>query len=81
MISTIHPFLELLARFEKRQLLRFDLNLLTGFWVPAGVWPVFLNEKGTKASDFNAIPLCQCVGHFIEKKVDDRLGFRFGQVV
>jgi hypothetical protein len=32
-------------------------------------------------SDFNSIPFCQCIGHFIEKQVNDRLSFRFGPVV
>ena len=81
MISTIHPFLQLLAHLEKRQLFPRNLNLLTGFWVSTGLGPVFFNKKGTKTPDFNPLPFCQCVGHLIEKKVNDRLSFRLGQVV
>ena len=43
--------------------------------------PCIFYEKGTKTPDFNSLPLCQCVGHFIEKQVNDRLSFRFEQVV
>jgi hypothetical protein len=43
--STIHPILELLAHFEKGQLFRFDLNLLSGFGVSTGVSFVFFDEK------------------------------------
>ena len=81
MISTIHPFLELLARFEKRQLLRFDLNLLAGFGVSAGVCLVFFNGKWTKTPDFNPIPFFQGSGYFIEKQGNDPFSFRSGQVV
>jgi hypothetical protein len=56
-------------------------NLLTGFGIPAGISTVFFNEKGTKAPDFNPVPLCQRLGHFIEKQVNDRLSFRLGKVV
>jgi hypothetical protein len=69
MISTIHPFLQLLAHLKKRQLFPRDLNLLTGLWVSTGVGPVFLTKKGTKTPDFNPFPICQCVGHFIEKRL------------
>jgi hypothetical protein len=79
--STIHTFFQLLAHFEKRQLLWCNLNLLAGFGVSPGLPPVFFNEKGTKAPDFNSVPLCQRLANFIEKQLYDRFSFRFGQVV
>jgi len=33
----IHPFFQFFPTFKKRKLLRFDLDLFTGFWIPAGV--------------------------------------------
>jgi hypothetical protein len=77
LISTIQPILELLAQLEKRQFFRSDFNLLPGFGISTSVSTLFFNEKGTKAPDFNSIPLCQRVGHFIEKQVYDRFSFRF----
>jgi len=59
--------LQLLAHLEKRQFFRLDINLLTGFGISAGVCPVFFHEKGRQTPDFNTVPLCQCLGHLIEK--------------
>ena len=81
LISPIHPFLELFAHLEKRQLLRCNLDLITGFGIPAGVCPVFFDEKGTQTPDFNAIPLCQRLGHLVEKKGYDPFSFGSGQLV
>ena len=78
MISTIHPFLQLLAHLEKRQLLPRNLNLLTCFWVSTGVGIVFFNKKGTKTPDFNPFPLRQRLGYLIEKKSYDLFSFRSG---
>jgi hypothetical protein len=79
--STIHMILEVLAHLKKRKLLRRNFYQFACFWVLPGIPTVFLNGKGTKSQDFNSIPLCQRIGHFIEKQVYDRLSFRFGQVV
>ena len=69
--STIYPVLQLLTHFEKRQLLRCNLNLFAGFWVSSSVCLVFFDEKGTKTPDFNSIPFCQRIAHFIEKQGND----------
>jgi len=81
MRSTTHPFLQFLAHLEKRKLLRRNLNLFTGFGVPAGIPSVFFDEKRTNAPNFNSIPFCQCVNYLIEKQGQDFFSFRFGQVV
>lgn len=76
-VLTIHPFLQLLARFEKRQFFRFDLNLLPCFGITAGIPTVFFNENGKQAPDFNSVSLCKRLGHFIEKKGHDLFSFGF----
>jgi hypothetical protein len=47
--------LQFLSRLEKRQFFRFDLYLLAGFGVSAGISNVFFNENGKNTPDFNAI--------------------------
>jgi hypothetical protein len=66
---SVHPFLQFLTHLEKRQLLRCNLNLLSGFRVSAGISTVFFYEKGTKTSDFNPFPLCKCLGNFVENRL------------
>jgi len=57
--STIHPLLQFLARFEERQLFRLDLDVLSGFGIPANVGFIVLHKKRTESSDLNPFPLCQ----------------------
>jgi hypothetical protein len=45
MISIIHPFLQLFAHFEKRQLFPCNLNRLAGFGIPPVYPPYFLTKK------------------------------------
>jgi len=67
--SPIHPILQFLAHLEKRQFFRFDLYQFAGFWVPPGISTIFFHEKGTQTPDFNSIPLCQRIGHFVKKRL------------
>ena len=65
----IHPLLQFLPRFKKRQLLRFDLHFFPGFRIAPGIGPVFLDEEGTQTTDFNVIPFSQDSGHLIELQI------------
>ena len=76
----VQPVFQLLAVFEKGQLLWFDLNLPAGFGIPAGVCVIRLDIKRAQSADFNTGTFGQRPVHFVEKDIDDRFRFGFGDV-
>lgn len=67
----VHPRLQFLPCFEKRQLFGFDWHLLPGFRIYANIAFVFLDRKTAQPPYFHSVSTDKGICHVINKQVND----------
>ena len=71
----IHPFFQLVATFEKGQLLGFDLDRFACLRVVPGISIIVFDLESPKAPDLHPVIICKGIRHAVKSVLTTSLAF------